>query len=96
LSVERPEVIRDEAEFLAELGGRLRGLRRMRGMSRQDLALASHVSERYIALIEGGKGNISILLLRRLASALSRPPIVGERVETLPSLPWDKVEAIGM
>lgn len=85
-----------EAEFLAELGRRLRGHRRTLGISRHDLACASHVSERYIAMIEGGRGNVSILLLRRLASALCRPPIAGGRIEILPSLLCDKAEAIGM
>ena len=62
-----------EAEFPAELGRRLREHRTTLGMSRHDLARASHGSERYIALIEGGKGNISILLLRRIASVLCSP-----------------------
>lgn len=85
-----------EAEFLAELGRRLRELRKTLGMSRHDVARASHVSERYIAMIESGKGNVSILLLRRLASVLCRPPIARDRVEVLPSLICDKVAAVGM
>jgi XRE family transcriptional regulator, aerobic/anaerobic benzoate catabolism transcriptional regulator len=85
-----------EAEFLVELGRRLREHRKTLGMSRHDLARASHVSERYIALIEGGKGNISILLLRRLASVLCSPPIAGGRAEGLPSLLCDKLAAVEM
>ena len=87
---------RTEAEFLAELGRRLRGQRNTLGMSRRDLACASHVSERYIAMIEGGRGNVSILLLRRLTSALCRSSIADDRVEVLPSLLCDKVASVAM
>jgi XRE family aerobic/anaerobic benzoate catabolism transcriptional regulator len=40
-------------------------------MSRKLLALASQVSERYLAQLEAGRGNVSVLLLRQLAGALS-------------------------
>lgn len=56
--------------YLQMLGGRLRHLRAQRGMTRRVLADRSGVSERHIAQFEGGSGNISILLLRRLALAL--------------------------
>jgi len=62
----------DEA-FLAELGERVRELRARRGMSRRILADASGVSERYLAELESGRGNISVLLLRQIAVALSLP-----------------------
>jgi XRE family aerobic/anaerobic benzoate catabolism transcriptional regulator len=42
-------------------------------MTRKVLARDSGVSERYLAQIEAGKGNISILVLRRLARALDVP-----------------------
>jgi XRE family aerobic/anaerobic benzoate catabolism transcriptional regulator len=59
-----------EAAFLHETGQRLRRLRSRRGVTRRDLARRSGVSERYIAQIEAGSGNISILLLRRIAGPL--------------------------
>jgi XRE family aerobic/anaerobic benzoate catabolism transcriptional regulator len=59
-----------EAAFLHETGQRLRRLRSRRGVTRRDLARRSGVSERYIAQIEAGSGNISILLLRRIAAPL--------------------------
>jgi XRE family transcriptional regulator, aerobic/anaerobic benzoate catabolism transcriptional regulator len=59
-----------DARFLIELGGRMRGLRERRGMSRRLLAVESKVSERYLAQIESGQGNISVMLLRRIAMAL--------------------------
>jgi XRE family transcriptional regulator, aerobic/anaerobic benzoate catabolism transcriptional regulator len=58
-----------DEEFLAELGQRVRRIRALRGMSRKTLARASDISERYIAQLEGGMGNLSVLLLRRVAKA---------------------------
>ena len=59
-----------ESEFLALLGDRVRGMRVLRDMSRRELARKSRVSERYIAQIEAGKGNVSIVLLLRIAHAI--------------------------
>lgn len=60
-----------ENHFLEELGQRVLTARSLRGLSRRTLALTSGISERYIALLESGKGNISILLLRRVANAMA-------------------------
>jgi XRE family aerobic/anaerobic benzoate catabolism transcriptional regulator len=60
----------DESRYLAALGERVRTLRARRGMSRKVLARESGVSERYLAKLEGGEGNISVLLLRQVARAL--------------------------
>jgi len=57
-------------DFLQQVGNRVRGLRASRGMSRKMLAHDSSVSERYLANLEQGKGNISINLLRKVAQAL--------------------------
>lgn len=59
-----------EAGFLALLGERVRDTRTLRQMSRRELARKSRVSERYIAQIEAGKGNVSIVLLLRIACAI--------------------------
>lgn len=56
-----------ESEFLIQLGGRVRELRAVYGMSRRELARRSGMSERYVAQIEAGKGNVSIVLLLRIA-----------------------------
>src|SRR3981189_730094 len=58
-----------EEEFLTELGQQVRRIRARRGMSRKVLAEASDISERYIAQLEAGMGNVSVLLLRRVAKA---------------------------
>src|SRR4030088_1052166 len=59
-----------EALFLEQLGQRVRTMRALRGMSRKVLAKVSGISERYIAQLESGKGNVSIVLLRRVANAM--------------------------
>jgi XRE family aerobic/anaerobic benzoate catabolism transcriptional regulator len=60
-----------ETGFLEELGQRVRTMRALRGMSRKVLAKVSGISERYIAQLESGKGNVSIVLLRRVANAMA-------------------------
>jgi len=59
-----------EEEYLARVGERLRNNRARQGMSRKVLSLASGVSERYLAEMERGAGNASLLVMRRLAAAL--------------------------
>lgn len=68
LSVSHDEAA--DAAFLKKLGERVRAARAGRGMTRKTLARDSGVSERYLAQLEGGQGNISILLLRDIARAL--------------------------
>jgi len=61
---------RPETEFLRMLGERVRKERSRRSLTRKDLALASAVSERFLAQLETGHGNISIIRLRRIAHAM--------------------------
>jgi XRE family aerobic/anaerobic benzoate catabolism transcriptional regulator len=75
--------------FLARLGERVRTMRSRRGMSRKVLAHHSNVSERYLAQLEAGKGNCSIVLLRRIASAMSVP--VSELVDERPERPVENL-----
>jgi len=63
----------DSDAYLVQLGQRVREMRAMRGMSRKVLAQVSGVSERYIAQLEAGLGNVSIILLRRVAAAIGAP-----------------------
>jgi XRE family aerobic/anaerobic benzoate catabolism transcriptional regulator len=62
-----------EAAYLARLGERVRALRAEHGMTRKLLADASGVSERYLAQLEAGRGNISVLLLRKVGHAMGVP-----------------------
>lgn len=59
-----------EEEYLTRIGERLRQTRSRLGMSRKVLSLASGVSERYLAEMERGAGNASLLVVRRLAAAM--------------------------
>lgn len=56
--------------YLNTLGQRVRRVRAQRGMSRRILSESSGVSERYLAQLEAGKGNASILVLKAVAEAM--------------------------
>jgi XRE family aerobic/anaerobic benzoate catabolism transcriptional regulator len=60
-----------ENEFLLFVGTRVRELRNRCGMTRKMVAQEADVSERHLAQLESGEGNISIVLLRRIAGALN-------------------------
>lgn len=65
--------VRETGAYLRRLGERVRVLRHQRGMTRKALAQHAKVSERYLAQLETGKGNCSIVLLRRIARAIGLP-----------------------
>ena len=55
---------------LQALGERVRRLRARRGLTRRSLATSADVSERHLANLEYGTGNVSIMVLHQIASAL--------------------------
>lgn len=59
---------------LARLAARVRRLREAHGWSRAELAERSGLSVRFLARIEGGDGNVSLVRLAHLAGALGTPP----------------------
>src|ERR1700726_3903505 len=59
-----------ENGFLGALGQRVRQLRHGREMTRKMVSQQADVSERHLAQLEAGEGNVSIVLLRRIAAAL--------------------------
>ena len=69
-ALRRGTAIRED-EFLLFVGKRVRELRNRRGMTRKMVAHEAEVSERHLAQLESGEGNISIVLLRRIAAALN-------------------------
>jgi XRE family aerobic/anaerobic benzoate catabolism transcriptional regulator len=86
-------------DFHGSLGARVRELRSLRGMTRKAVAREADVSERHLAQLELGDGNVSIVLLRRIATALNvtledlfapKTPVpdekrmIGELLERLP------------
>lgn len=70
---ERDDRHRREQECLQALASRVRRLRDLRGMSRTLFASQSRVSVPHIARLEAGQGNVSVLVLDRLARALGVP-----------------------
>jgi XRE family aerobic/anaerobic benzoate catabolism transcriptional regulator len=74
--------------LLAGLGHRVRLLRARRGMPRRLLAVAADVSERHLANLESGVGNVSVLVLDQVARALdcSLAELLGD--ETTSSPEW--------
>lgn len=56
--------------FLEALGERVRNLRSRKGMTRRAVAVAAEVSERHLANLEYGTGNVSVLVLLQVSQAL--------------------------
>ena len=72
----RPEAERPEHDaFVTAIGRLVRLSRAKRGVTRRQLAQESGASERYLAQIEGGQGNPSVLILKSIAQALDVPII---------------------
>ena len=72
----RPEAEHPEhADFVTGIGRLVRLARAKRGMTRRQLAQESGASERYLAQIESGQGNPSVLILKSIAQALDVPII---------------------
>ncbi len=61
----------DRDPYLIALGERVRRLRAIRGMTRKELARVARVSERHLANLERGVGNVSILVLLQIANAFN-------------------------
>ena len=72
--------------FLVALGERVRNLRSRNGMTRKAVAVAAEVSERHLANLEYGTGNVSILVLLQVAQALecSLAELLGDMTTTSP------------
>jgi XRE family aerobic/anaerobic benzoate catabolism transcriptional regulator len=66
--------------LLVALGERLRTLRARRGLTRKAVAMAADMSERYLANLEHGTGNASLLILDQVARALecSMAELIGD------------------
>jgi XRE family aerobic/anaerobic benzoate catabolism transcriptional regulator len=98
-----PQEVSDE-RYLTKLGERVRAARRQNGFSRKLLAEMAGLSERYLAQLESGEGNASIILLRRVARALGmrvtelleaeQPPELRAIARLLDSLPPQRLGAV--
>src|SRR5215471_18677105 len=65
----------EHAAFAAGVGRLVRLARAKRGATRRQLAQDSGASERYLAQIESGQGNPSVIILKSIADALDVPII---------------------
>lgn len=77
---------KQRSPFLTEMGERVRQLRARRGMTRKALSVAADVSERHLANLEQGQGNVSVLVLLQLTQALacSMAELVGDITTSSP------------
>lgn len=57
-------------EIKSKIGNRIRELREVKQMSQKDLAYASDLDRSYIASVENGQRNISIVNIEKIAFAL--------------------------
>jgi XRE family aerobic/anaerobic benzoate catabolism transcriptional regulator len=73
-------------KLLTGLGQRVKLLRARRGMPRRVLAAAADVSERHLANLESGLGNVSVLVLQQVAQALdcSLAELLGDETTNTP------------
>ncbi|MEY2992797.1 MAG: hypothetical protein RI946_2191 [Pseudomonadota bacterium] len=71
-------------ELMEQVGVRVRRARTAKSLSRRELSEIADVSPRYIAQMEAGQGNISIVLLSRVAHALE----IGIEWLLWPEDPW--------
>lgn len=71
----------EDSKLLSAIGRLVREARERRGMARKTLSQEAQVSERYLAQLEAGEANASVLLLRNVARALDLrlPELLGER-----------------
>lgn len=88
--------------LLAPLGESVRGLRKARGLTIQDLAERSGLSPRFLSDLEHGKGNISIARLLEVARALGTPlaelvaPLDGAGIAAKPAPEPSRVALVGL
>jgi XRE family aerobic/anaerobic benzoate catabolism transcriptional regulator len=85
-----------ESLYLSRLGARVRAWRVENGTTRKALASASAVSERYLAQLEAGEGNISVLLLRRVARAMGVPVEALIREEEGSAAARERIALVGL
>lgn len=85
-STETSEPDTKRSPFLEALGERVRNLRSRKGMTRRAVAVAADVSERHLANLEYGTGNVSVLVLLQVAHALqcSLAELLGDVTTTSP------------
>jgi transcriptional regulator with XRE-family HTH domain len=59
-----------DKRFLKQLGSRIRGLRKNKGWSQEELSFECSLDRTYIGSVERDERNIAIINLRKIADAL--------------------------
>jgi DNA-binding XRE family transcriptional regulator len=72
LQQDRPKAVL--REYLLALGRRVRELRNQKAWTQEQLADASRVARACIVAVEGGRQNVSMDIVVRIANALEIPP----------------------
>jgi len=85
---DRPKAIL--ADYLQELGRRVRDLRRQAGWTQEQLAKVTRLTRAYIVAVEGGKQNVSMDVVIRVANGLGVAPDQLLTTEELPLTALDK------
>ena len=85
---DRPKAIL--ADYLRELGRRVRDLRRQAGWTQEQLAKVTRLTRAYIVAVEGGKQNVSMDVVIRVANGLGVAPDQLLTTEELPLTALDK------
>lgn len=72
--------------LLVAIGERVKALRTRNGMPRRALSVSAGVSERHLASLETGVGNVSVLVLKQVAAALGSPiaQLLGDETTVTP------------
>ena len=94
-----PESALSDDEYLRCIGEQVRDLRHSKGLNRKRLAERSGVSERFLAQLETGTGNISVIRLRHVAAALDCEPsdlLSQSEPAALQRLKHDRIALIGL
>jgi len=58
------------SRYAEKLGLRIKELRKQRGLSQEDLAVRSHMSQSYLAQIESGTTNTTLKFMVKIAHGL--------------------------
>ena len=64
----------DDRRFLRQVGRRVRGLRRARGLTQAALGERCGLHRTFVGSVERGERNVAVLSLRRMARALRVTP----------------------
>ena len=89
LAPDKPKAIL--ADYLRELGRRVRDLRQQAGWTQEQLAKVTRLTRAYIVAVEGGKQNVSMDVVIRVANGLGVAPDQLLAMEELPVTALNKI-----